>query len=132
MFRCYRKKLSPMLCNQCFIRCCHAFSSLKAAFYKRIGRLDSSHYFYDNLYIFIRNNRLKIMYDLLLHRIPREILHIQYIFNVQLITDSLIDARSVGINHFYHSGTYCSVAHYCYIDHIFPPFSRLRFFSDMH
>ena len=50
------------------------------------------------------------MYDFFLDRISREITKIKHIFDVDLFSCFFIDAAVVGIDNFYHSGTYCSIS----------------------
>src|SRR5699024_10260417 len=105
----------------------YTFARLEAALYKCICRLDPAHNLDNDLYIIVLNDRLEIMDDLFLYRISREILQIQYILNIQFISDPLIDPGPICIYYFYHSGTYRSITHNRYIDHKFLPLAICRF-----
>ena len=59
------------------------------------------------------------MNQFFLNRISRKISEVQDIFDVDLITDSLIDPLPVCIDDLYDSRTYCTVSHYRYIYHVF-------------
>ena len=79
-----------------------------------------THHFYDDLDLVILYNLLKIMDNLLLNRILRKISQIQYVFDIQFITDSLVDPGAVGIHNLYNSGPHRTISHNRYIYHCCP------------
>ena len=97
------KQLRTMLCNQCFIGCCHTLACFQALLYKCIGRFNSSHRLYNDRYFRIIENRIKIMRQNLFHRISRKVSEIQYIFYINLILYSFIDQAAIRTNHFYNT-----------------------------
>ena len=116
-----------MLCHKRLIRCGNALPCLETTLYEGVSRLDASHHFYHDPNLVIFDDRLKIMYDLILYRISGEIPQIQHVLNIQLIADPLVDPRAVGIHNLNDPRTNCSISHNCYIYHFCPSSASCAF-----
>ena len=68
------------------------------------------------------------MYKHLLDRIAREISQIKYILDIYLLSGTLIDTCVIFVDYLYNSGTYCTVAKHCNVNH-FPLISFSNAFS---
>ena len=97
------QKLRPVFCHKRFVGCSHTLARLKTALYKSVCRLDAAHDLYHDPDLRVVYDRLKIMDDLLLDRISREISQIQYIFYIDLIPCSLCDHTVVQVEDFHYT-----------------------------
>ena len=104
------QKLCTVSGNQFFVGCAYTFFCQKGSLCKGIGRLHTSHHFHHNSHFRIVYNHVKIVNNLLLHRVSRKIPQIQYIFDVDLIACFFGDAAVIGVDDFYNAGPYGSVS----------------------
>ena len=93
-------------------------SRLKTGLHKGVRRIQAAHGLHHDLDFFIFSNCGKIADDFAFRRRARKIPQIQNVFHLNLLPHVCRDHILVLFQHLIDAGSYRSISHYRYLDHI--------------